>query len=241
MQHSASTTNPQTHRLNEFGQPIGLALPNWVAPPVPPREPIVGRYCRLEPIDADAHGPGLWAAYLDMKGANWTYMLSGPFDSYEAYHAFLKNAATKSDPMVFAILTAAGKPVGKASFMRIDPSNGCIEVGGLNFSSLLQHTTAATEAMYLMMKRAFELGYRRYEWKCDSLNEPSRRAAKRLGFTYEGRFRQAIVIKGYVAATTLYDASRSARASPTFSRLGTELTPLAFQTYPRHGLVLCDR
>ena len=212
MQHSASTTKPQTYRLNEAGQPIGLALPNWVAPPVPPREPIVGRYCRLEPIDADAHGPALWAAYsLDVKGANWTYLLNGPFDSYEAYHTFLKNAATKSDPMLYAILTAAGKPVGKACFMRIDPNNGCIEVGGINFSPLLQHTTAATEAMYLMMKRAFDLGYRRYEWKCDSLNEPSRRAAKRLGFTYEGRFRQAIVIKGY---GTRDSVTCSSRASP---------------------------
>ncbi len=102
-----------------------------------------------------------------------------------------------NDPLFFTIMDCAGnKPLGLASYLRIDPRSGSIEVGHLAYSPLLQRTAAATEAMYLMMSRAFELGYRRYEWKCDALNAPSRSAAQRLGFTFEGIFRQATVVKG---------------------------------------------
>lgn len=191
--------------LNEHGQPIGMPMPNWTAPPIPPREPMVGKHCRLEPLKSDIHAADLWAAYsLDVKGTNWTYLLSGPFDSFEAYFNYVKTIEVKPDPIFFAIINTAGKAVGVASYMRIDPANGSIEVGSINYSPLLQHTTAATEAMYLMMKNAFALGYRRYEWKCDALNEPSRRAAKRLGFTFEGQFRQAVVSKGRNRDTAWY-------------------------------------
>ena len=185
--------------LNDAGQPIGVPLPEWKAPPMPPREPMVGRYCRLEPLKVDTHAADLWAAYSLEKNEskpNWTYLLNGPFKTYENYVTYLRGIETKPDPVPFVIILSDGRPAGVAHYMRIEPAHGCIEVGSINFSPLLQHTTAATEAMYLMMRNVFALGYRRYEWKCDSLNAASRRAAVRLGFTLEGRFRQAVVVKG---------------------------------------------
>jgi RimJ/RimL family protein N-acetyltransferase len=146
----------------------------------------------------DTHAEHLCEAFaLEPDGTNWTYLPVGPFASRADTWAWLQICADKTDPQFYAIvLESTGKAVGVASYMRIDPANGCIEVGYLSFSPLLQRTTASTEAMYLMMRRAFELGYRRYEWKCDSLNAPSRAAAKRLGFSFEGLFRQAVVSKG---------------------------------------------
>ena len=153
-----------------------------------------GRYCRLEPLEA-RHAQDLWKAYAhDTDHRNWTYLPQGPYDTFEEFAGWLERARVSSDPLFFAVVTETA--VGVASYLRIAPEAGSIEVGHINFSPLLQRTPAATEAMYLMMKRAFELGYRRYEWKCDALNAPSRRAAERLGLTYEGIFRQAIVYKG---------------------------------------------
>jgi RimJ/RimL family protein N-acetyltransferase len=185
-------------RTNEFGQPIGAALPDWCAPARPPREPMQGRFCRVEPIDPERHAPDLHRANsLDADARHWTYLPYGPFESFEAYRGFVKAVCLGDDPLFFAIVDAkTGLAVGLASYLRIDPRAGSIEVGHLRFSSLLQRTPAATEAMALMMRRAFELGYRRYEWKCDALNAPSRAAALRLGFTFEGVFRQANVVKG---------------------------------------------
>lgn len=183
--------------MNDLGQPIGLPMPDWKPPPLPPRKTMTGRYCRLEPLNVAVHAASLWESLcLDEKKANWTYLLNGPFDTFAAYVKYLESVENKDDPVPFVILLPDGKAVGTAHYMRIVPKHGCIEVGAINFSPLLQHTTAATEAMYLMMSNIFALGYRRYEWKCDSLNEPSRRAALRLGFTFEGRFRQAVVVKG---------------------------------------------
>ena len=125
----------------------------------------------------------------------------------EDYFVWLSESASKSDPLFFAIIDKAhGKAVGVASYLRIDPRHGSIEVGHLNFSPLLQQKPAATEAMFLMMDRAFGLGYRRYEWKCHALNEPSRRAAQRLGLSFEGVFRQAAVYKGRNRDTAWYAA-----------------------------------
>jgi RimJ/RimL family protein N-acetyltransferase len=179
---------------NDFNQPIGLPL-LWAARPQPPRTPMSGRFCRVEPIDVARHAEDLHAA--NTEPANWTYFPYGPFHDLNGYRTWLAEMATLNDPLFHAIVdTRSAKAVGVAAYMRIDPANGVIEVGHLNFSPALQRTATATEAMYLMMRRAFdELGYRRYEWKCDSLNTPSRRAAERLGFTYEGTFRQAIVYK----------------------------------------------
>lgn len=192
--------------LNELGQPIGAPLPDWKAPPRPPRTPMAGRWCRVEPVDPARHAEDLHRANsLDPSGRNFTYLSIGPFDTFDAYRAWMVSAARSDDPLFHAIMDAAtGKAVGIASYMRIDPKNGVIEVGNLNYSPLLQRRPAATEAMYLMMKRAFELGYRRYEWKCDALNAPSRAAARRLGFSYEGVFRQAVVYKGRSRDTAWY-------------------------------------
>jgi RimJ/RimL family protein N-acetyltransferase len=191
---------------NALGQPVGPPLPDWRPPPPPPRTPMAGRFCRVEPLDPARHGADLWVANsLDKEGRNFTYLSGGPFATREAYFEWLNGFCRGDDPLFHAIVDAAsGKAVGVASFMRIDPRNGVIEVGHINLSPLLQRRPAATEAMYLMMKRAFELGYRRYEWKCDSLNAPSRAAAQRLGFSFEGIFRQAIVYKGRSRDTAWY-------------------------------------
>ena len=157
-----------------------------------------GRFCRLERLDPSRHAAELFAAYArDTDARHWTYLPYGPFDGLDAYLEWMQRTALGDDPLFFAIVDAgSGHAVGVASYLRIDPQAGTIEVGHLRFSSLLQRTPAATEAMYLMMRNAFALGYRRYEWKCDALNAPSRAAALRLGFVVEGVFRQALVLKG---------------------------------------------
>jgi len=193
-------------RTNAFDQPIGDPLPDWTPRPRPPREAMVGRLCRLEPLAAAHHAAPLFAAYaLDRDGRNWTYLPYGPFESPAAYTRWVEWAEARDDPQFYAIVDAEARPVGVASFLRIEPAIGVIEVGHLSFSPLLQRTPAATEAMFLMMHRVFaELGYRRYEWKCDALNAPSRRAAERLGFRFEGIFRQAWVVKGRNRDTAWY-------------------------------------
>jgi RimJ/RimL family protein N-acetyltransferase len=164
-----------------------------------------GRLCRLAPLDAATHASALFDAHsADREGRNWTYLPYGPFASAAEYTRWVEWAEAQEDPQFFAIVEAAsGRPVGTGSYLRIEPAMGVIEVGHLAFSPALQRTPAATEAMYLMMRRVFdELGYRRYEWKCDSLNAPSVAAAKRLGFTFEGTFRQMHVVKGRNRDTT---------------------------------------
>jgi len=184
---------------NPLGQPIGVPVPHWTPRPIPPRTPMQGGLCRLEPLDGAKHASTLFEAHAaDREGRNWTYLPYGPFASAAEYTRWVEWAAAQEDPQFFAIVQqASGRPVGAASYLRIEPAMGVIEVGHLAFSPALQRTPAATEAMYLMLRRAFdELGYRRYEWKCDSLNAPSVAAAKRLGFRFEGTFRQAVIVKG---------------------------------------------
>lgn len=197
--------NESVHR-NALGQPIGQPLPQWKAPPVPPRETLNGRYCRIEPLDAARHAADLYVANaLDASGAGWTYLTAGPFADFIAYQAWVEKAAAGNDPLFFTIVDLkTQKAVGVASYMRIDPANGVIEIGSLRFSPLMQRTPVSTESMYLMMKNAFALGYRRYEWKCDTHNAPSRAAAQRFGFSYEGIFRQAVVYKGRNRDTAWY-------------------------------------
>lgn len=185
--------------VNSSMQPIGHPLPGWTPRARPPREPLIGRTCRVEPLDPDRHAADLHAANLaDAAGRNWTYLSYGPFATLNDYRAWMEATCLGDDPLFHAIIDGtSGRAVGVASYLRIDPRNGVIEVGHINYSPLLQKTKAATEAMYLMMRRAFdELGYRRYEWKCDALNAGSRAAAARLGFRLEGVFRQATVYKG---------------------------------------------
>jgi len=194
-----------TTPVNPLGQPIGAALPAWTPPPLPPREPIDGRYVRVEPIDerfaADLHAANL----SDVEGRNWTYLPYGPFANEADYRNWMTATCFGGDPMFHAFLDrATGRATGLAAYMRIAPHYGVVEVGHVHFSPLMQRGRGATEAMYLMMQRAFSLGYRRYEWKCDALNAPSRAAAARLGFSFEGIFRQATVYKGRNRDTAWY-------------------------------------
>jgi RimJ/RimL family protein N-acetyltransferase len=185
-------------RVNALGQPIGETLGEWKVPAWPPREPEGGRFCRLEPLEVSRHSAALYSELeADIEGRSWTYLPYGPFKDFEDFRDWLGNYCIGNDPIFYAIVEhASGKPLGLVSYLRINPSDGVIEVGHVIFSPRLQRTPAATEAMYLMMKRAFELGYRRYEWKCDSLNAKSRAAAERLGFQFEGVFRQDRAYKG---------------------------------------------
>jgi RimJ/RimL family protein N-acetyltransferase len=197
----------EMEQQNSFGQPIGFPLPNWTKRSLPPRTPMIGRYCRLEPLDADRHGKQLYAAHgEEADESNWTYLSVDAPASFAEYYAWLKEVSSHEDPFFHAIVNAeSGAALGVAAFMRIEPTIGVIEVGNINFSSRLKRTRAATEAIYLTMKRVFdELGYRRYEWKCDSLNAPSRAAADRYGFCFEGLFRQALVYKGRNRDTAWY-------------------------------------
>lgn len=185
-------------RLNALGQPIGDPVDGWTPRPRPDITVLDGRHARLERLDPDRHARALWNANaLDATGANWTYLSVGPFARFDDYDAWLRSVATGTDPYFLTIVDrATGEPVGVASYLRIDPAMGVIEVGHINFSPLAQRRPVATDAMFLMMQYVFGLGYRRYEWKCDALNAPSRAAADRFGFSYEGLFRQALVYKG---------------------------------------------
>ena len=193
---------------NEFGQPVGRRVDAWVPPPRPSREPMAGRFCRLEALDPAVHGEALFAANaLDAEGRNWTYLSYGPFTHLTEYRGWLEKQASSADPLFFAVVEQdSGEAVGLASYLRIAPEAGSIEVGHLAFSPRLQRRPAATEAMFLMMQRAFELGYRRYEWKCNALNAASRAAAQRLGLSFEGVFRQALVSRGRNRDTAWYAA-----------------------------------
>ncbi|WMY76605.1 GNAT family N-acetyltransferase [Buttiauxella selenatireducens] len=181
---------------NEFQQPIGNALPGWQPCPRPERIVLQGKYCHLEPLTRN-HADSLWAAWSTAEDdRGWTYLNVGPFDGQPQFADFIDTIARSHDPLHYAVIDElTGKAVGTLALMRIDPANGVVEVGFVMYSPRLQRTVQATEAHFLLMKYAFGLGYRRYEWKCDSLNAPSRHAAIRLGFRYEGLFRQAVVYK----------------------------------------------
>jgi RimJ/RimL family protein N-acetyltransferase len=196
----------RTH-VNQLGQSIGFPVPNWHPRPRPPRDPIEGRFCRLELFDPDRHCGDLFDAYApDTQGRLWTYLPYGPFAEFGAFRDLMRTHFSGPDPLCHAIIDrATGRAAGMASYMRIDPAMGTIEIGSIVYSPRVQKSRAATETMYLMMRRAFhELGYRRYEWKCDALNAPSRKAAERLGFRFEGIFRQAVVYKGRNRDTAWY-------------------------------------
>ena len=196
-----------TERRNQFGQPIGPAVDGWSRRELPTRTAIEGRYCRVEAIDVARHADDLFEAYMEAPdGRAWTYLSRERPERIEEFRAYLEALARSGDPLHHVIIdTAIRKPVGTAALMRIDPTHGVLEVGFITFSPRLQGTRVGTESMYLLMRRAFdELGYRRYEWKCDSLNAPSRSAAERYGFSFEGIFRQAIVYKERSRDTAWY-------------------------------------
>jgi RimJ/RimL family protein N-acetyltransferase len=196
-----------TQSLNNLGQAVGPVVTGWTEAVLPSQEPMQGQFCKIEPLDSKEHLDDLYEAFSDdHEGALWTYMAVGPFSSKNDFRAWLDAASAINDPLFHAIIDlTTGKAIGLAAYMRIRPSVGVMEVGSITYSPQLQRTRLATEVMFLLMRRAFdELGYRRYEWKCDALNAASRKAAERLGFSFEGIFRQALIYKGRNRDTAWY-------------------------------------
>lgn len=197
---NVSITTEITHMpLNQYNQPVGESLPNWLPAVTPVPCTITGRFCYLEPLEPDNHFQALYDAYQIEKGTrNWTYLPYERPESLKAMHTLLSVLKRDNSLVPFAVIPVqTGKPVGFVTLMRIDTASGVLEIGHVNWSPLMQRTTIATEALFLLLQHTFEKwGFRRCEWKCDSLNEPSRKAAMRMGFEYEGTFRHAAVTKG---------------------------------------------
>lgn len=207
-------------RLNELDQVVGFPLPRWRPPPLPPHAAIDGRWASLEPLDAEKHAASIYRGVsLDLEGRNWTYSPAGPFSEWADFAVWLRGISSSEIPMWFAIVDRSRREaLGFVSYFEADPSNGVIEIGGVHFTEPLKRTVAATEAMYLMLRTAFDLGYRRCEWRCDALNGPSRAAAERLGFIFEGVFRQHWVYNSRNRDTAWYSMidSEWAAASQAF-------------------------
>jgi RimJ/RimL family protein N-acetyltransferase len=181
--------------MAESALPIGPAL-DWRPVPVPQKRVREGLYVRLEPVDVTRHAEDLFAL---SQGSDdiWTYLAYGPFADLAEMRAWLARCAQQSDPLFVAIVDKASRRAsGMASFLRIAPADGVIEIGHIWLAPAMQRTRQATEAIFLLMREAFDLGYRRLEWKCNALNAPSRRAALRFGFAFEGIFRQHMIVKG---------------------------------------------
>jgi len=183
---------------NKLNQKIGFQIKSWTPSVYPGRTKIKGKYCEVVPLDISKHAKQLYASFsMHKDDSSWTYLSSEPFHEFKEFHDWLKSDCSGKDPIYYTIIDSKNtEAVGLASHLRIEPAIGVIEIGNIHFSSKLQKTIMGTESMYLMMKRVFEeWGYRRYEWKCDNYNERSKNAAKRLGFTFEGIFRQATIYK----------------------------------------------
>jgi RimJ/RimL family protein N-acetyltransferase len=180
--------------------PVGPAVERLPSGRGPERVALAGAHVRLEPVDPGRHAASLYRRVHGRPedAALWTYLAYGPFEGEEAFAGWLEERARLEDPLFFALVEqASGAAAGMAGYMNIVPANGSIEIGHIWFAPSLQKSRAASEAIYLLARHAFEeLGYRRLEWKCDALNAPSMRAARRFGFTYEGTFRQHMVVKG---------------------------------------------
>lgn len=173
----------------------------------PVRTVLAGRFVDLVPLDAEVHGDALWAETRGSdKDSVWAYLFDGPFGDRESFDAHLKKKAASEDPLFFAVVDKrTGLATGHVSLMRMEPAHRVIEVGNILYAPVMQRTAGATEAMYLIARHVFEdLGYRRHEWKCNALNEPSRRAAVRLGFQFEGVFRQHLIVKNRNRDTAWY-------------------------------------
>ena len=194
-------------RMNELGQPIGDALPDFQPGDLPNLERIEGQYVIIERLSKDKHGTDLYEVYgPDSPADMWTYLFQNPAQNQAEWSQKLDQMLAAQDRFHYAIVDKeSDKALGTFALMRIDRNNRVIEVGAVTYSPKLKRTRLATEAQYLLARYVFEeMEYRRYEWKCDALNEPSKRAAERLGFTYEGRFRQAVVYKGRTRDTDWY-------------------------------------
>lgn len=185
--------------MDDVGErPPGRVLPGWTPRPAPPLQILTGRAARVEPFDVARHAEALFDGFAAGGSATWEYMPYGPFADVAAYRAFAEREMTGADPLFFTLFDRAkGAPGGVAALMRITPQHGVVEVGSIAYAPWFRRSTAATEAMFLLAGFVFDvLGYRRYEWKCDDLNAPSKRAARRLGFRFEGVFRNHMVVKG---------------------------------------------
>jgi len=186
---------------------MSTSLADWKGAPAPTAQLIEGRFIRLEKLDPARHADGLWQA-LQGPGADpklWDYLPYGPFPERAAFDAWLDNHAANSDPYFFSVLDrASGDVQGLLSLMSIVPAQGRIEIGHVTFGAPMQRSPKSTEAVYLLARHAFELGYRRLEWKCNNTNARSKYAAERLGFSFEGVFRQHMVVKGQNRDTAWY-------------------------------------
>ncbi|SCV05016.1 LANO_0G16644g1_1 [Lachancea nothofagi CBS 11611] len=199
-------------RINSYGQEIGDEVVQWKGSEAPKKVDLEGKYCKLEPLDVEKHAAALFDAYSKAPDDRmWTYLPIGPFKDYSDYRNFLLGVVNSSDSVSYAIVNHSnGRAVGTLAAMRFDIVNGTVEIGYVIFSPELQRTAISTEAQYLLMKYIFDvLKYRRCEWKCDSLNCPSRNAALRLGFKLEGTFRNAAVYKGRSRDTTWLSVTES--------------------------------
>ena len=181
--------------VNAFGQPVGTPLGSWQPPPEPDGRRLSGRAVELVVFDAEAHIADLFGAFASAGDGLWTYMPWGPFASPEELDETFTEVAARPDWLTYSLLVE-GRAIGVSSYLRIDSGGGVIEIGGITYSPPLQRTVASTEASYLMIRHAIELGYRRVEWKCDRLNAASQAAARRLGFSFEGTFHKATHYKG---------------------------------------------
>lgn len=193
----ASLTTMAKHSATEPSQPLGRALPHWQPRPFPERRSFRGRYSHIDPLDANLHAEALYGSLCTGAGiAGFTYLPANPPASMEEWRQRLEKHAASQDPLFFTLFDETGRAAGLCAYLRIAPDHGSIEIGHIHLAPALQQTRAATEIQYLLMRHAFDdLSYRRYEWKCDALNAPSRRAALRLGFRFEGIFLNAVVYK----------------------------------------------
>ncbi len=197
-------------QFNSFGQPVGPDIPDWVTPPFPQPVTLTGRFCRIEPLSVERHSADLFAAHQRGGDDGWTYLPYGPFATLDGYRDWVHEFCFNGDMLFFAIIDlASGSAVGQCSYLRINPEMGSIEVGHIKYGPQLARTPAATEAMYLLMQHAFDLGYRRYEWKCDALNAPSQSAARRLGFRPEGVHREAVIYRNRLRDTAWFSIIKS--------------------------------
>jgi len=221
------------------GKKLGEPVTGWTLPPRPGPDIIEGRFVRLERLDPVCHAAGLFEAFAP-DASVWDYMAYGPFADASAYETWATGVAGLADPFFYTLrVRATGLCCGVASYLRIMPEAGSIEVGNIALAPALQRTTAATEAMVLMMAWAFDAGYRRYEWKCNALNRPSRRAAQRLGLSFEGIFRQAMVVKGRNRDTAWF-AAIDAEWPALRAAFDAWLSPDNFDAEGRQRLALAD-
>lgn len=225
------------HAHNALGQPIGHTLDAVLPIPRPAHGEMIGSWCRLVPL-LTGHADELFAAFSEAPDdREWTYLPYGPYADVAGLREWVGAQETSTDPLFFAVLDDDGA-CGIVSYLRITPMSAFIEVGNIHLAPRLQQTAAATEAMFLMMRQAFNLGYRRYEWKCDALNAPSRSAALRLGFSPNGVWEQATIYKGRNRDTawfsildrdwpTIQAEFERWLAATNFDSRGAQLTPLA--------------